>query len=139
DWGLTNPRDLDGNLLQGMGFEAAQYSDAIALAQVAEQVFGDGNVVVSGQSLGGGLAARPAKGTGASGVTCNACSLSDETLESLGSNPNAVRESAADSGQLRRYIVNGDPFNADEQDLPIIPIVNLSPPNAIAHELRIDP
>src|SRR3546814_12797552 len=88
-----------------MGFETGQYSDAIALAQRAEQVFGEGNVVVTGHSLGGGLASAAALATGASGVTFNAAGLSNETLESLGFNPNAVRDSVSDSGQLRRYIV----------------------------------
>lgn len=139
DWGLANPGDADDNALQGLGFETGQYSDAIALAQRAEQVFGDGNVVVTGHSLGGGLASAAALATGASGVTFNAAGLSNETLESLGFNPNAVRDSVADSGQLRRYIVNGDPLNAAQQDIPILPILGMSPPNALGHELRVDP
>jgi hypothetical protein len=139
DWGIANPGDADDNALQGLGFETGQYSDAIALAQRAEQVFGDGNVVVTGHSLGGGLASAAALATGASGVTFNAAGLSDQTLESLGFNPNAVRDSVADSGQLRRYIVNGDPLNAAQQDIPLIPILNVSPPNALGHELRVDP
>src|SRR3546814_2258293 len=122
-----------------MGFETGQYSDAIALAQRADQVFGEGNVVVTGHSLGGGLASAAALATGASGVTFNAAGLSNETLESLGFNPNAVRDSVSDSGQLRRYIVNGDPLNAAQQDIPILPILNMSPPNALGHELRVDP
>lgn len=139
DWGLANPGDADDNALQGLGFETGQYSDAIALAQRAEQVFGDGNVVVTGHSLGGGLASAAALATGASGVTFNAAGLSDQTLESLGFNPNAVRDSVADSGQLRRYIVNGDPLNGAQQDIPLIPVLNMSPPNALGHELRVDP
>src|SRR3546814_1384741 len=107
-----------------MGFETGQYSDAIALAQRAEQVFGEGNVVVTGHSLGGGLASAAALATGASGVTFNAAGLSNETLESLGFNPNAVRDSVSDSGQLRRYIVNGDPLNAAQQQIPILPILD---------------
>ncbi|MGN7727171.1 Mbeg1-like protein [Luteimonas sp. 22616] len=139
NWGLTNPGDADDNGLQGLGFETGQYSDAIALAQRAEQVFGDGNVVVTGHSLGGGLASAAALATGASGVTFNAAGLSNETLESLGFNPNAVRDSVADNGQLRRYIVNGDPLNGAQQDIPILPIIPVSPPNALGHELRVDP
>lgn len=139
NWGLTNPGDADDNGLQGLGFETGQYSDAIALAQRAEQVFGDGNVVVTGHSLGGGLASAAALATGASGVTFNAAGLSNQTLESLGFNPNAVRDSVADSGQLRRYIVNGDPLNGAQQDIPILPIIPVSPPNALGHELRVDP
>jgi hypothetical protein len=139
NWGLANPGDADDNGLQGLGFETGQYSDAIALAQRAEKVFEDGNVVVTGHSLGGGLASAAALATGASGVTFNAAGLSNETLESLGFNPNAVRDSVSDSGQLRRYIVNGDPLNGAQQDIPILPIIPVSPPNALGHELRVDP
>ena len=139
NWGVANPGDADDNALQGLGFETGQYSDAIALAQRAERVFGEGNVVVTGHSLGGGLASAAALATGASGVTFNASGLSNETLESLGFNPNAARDSVSDSGQLRRYIVNGDPLNAAQQDIPILPIIPISPPNALGHELRVDP
>src|SRR3546814_19765095 len=81
NWGVANPGDADDNALQGMGFETGQYSDAIALAQRAEQVFGEGNVVVTGHSLGGGLASAAALATGASGATFHAAGLSNETLE----------------------------------------------------------
>ncbi|MEN1961267.1 hypothetical protein WCE41_13220 [Luteimonas sp. MJ246] len=139
DWGLAPSGDADDNAQQGLGFESGQYKDAVALAEAANRVFGDGNVAFTGHSLGGGLASAASLATGVPGVTFNASGLSDQTLESLGFNPNAVREDAADSGQLRRYIVNGDPLNAAQQDLPIIPILGMSPPNAVGHELRIDP
>lgn len=139
DWAPGQGGDLDDNLGQGLGFESGQYQDAIALAKTAEQVFGDGNVVFTGHSLGGGLASAGALATDAPGVTFNAAGLSDQTLEALGFNPNAVRGQAADDGQVRRYIVNGDPLNGAQQDLPMIPLLNISPPNALGHELRIDP
>ncbi len=139
DWGLSPSGDADDNALQGLGFESGQYRDAVALAEAAQRAFGDGNVAFTGHSLGGGLASAASLATGVPGVTFNASGLSDQTLESLGFNPNAVRESAAESGQLRRYIVNGDPLNAAQQDVPIIPILGMSPPNAVGHELRIDP
>lgn len=139
DWGLARGGDADDNGLQGLGFETGQYRDAVILAETAQRVFGDGNVAFTGHSLGGGLASAASLATGVPGVTFNAAGLSDRTLESLGFNPNAVRESAADSGQLRRYIVNGDPLNAAQQDLPLLPVLGMSPPNAVGHELRIDP
>lgn len=134
NWVPGEASDLDDNLGQGLGFESGQYQDAIALGKVAEQVFGDGNVAFTGHSLGGGLASAAALATDASGVTFNASGLSDQTLESLGFNPNEVREQAADDGQLRRYVVNGDPLTFGQQNLPL-----LSPPNAVGHELRVDP
>lgn len=139
DWSPAPSGDADDNGLQGLGFETGQYRDAIALAEAAQRAFGEGNVAFTGHSLGGGLASAASLATGIPGVTFNASGLSDQTLESLGFNPNAVREHAADSGQLRRYIVNGDPLNGAQQDVPLLPILNMSPPNAVGHELRIDP
>ncbi|MBJ6979797.1 DUF2974 domain-containing protein [Luteimonas sp. MC1895] len=139
DWGLAPSGDADDNGLQGLGFETGQYRDAVALAEAAQRAFGEGNVAFTGHSLGGGLASAASLATGIPGVTFNAAGISDQTLESLGFNPNAVRDDAADSGQLRRYIVNGDPLNAAQQDVPLIPLLNMSPPNAVGHELRIDP
>ena len=139
DWGLAPSGDADDNGLQGLGFETGQYRDAVALGEAALRAFGEGNVAFTGHSLGGGLASAASLATGVPGVTFNAAGLSDQTLESLGFNPNAVREAAADSGQLRRYVVDGDPLSAAQQDVPLIPVLGMSPPDAVGHELRIDP
>ena len=138
-WSPGNGSDLDDNFGQGLGFETGQYKDAVALVEAAKNAFGDGNVVVTGHSLGGGLASAAALAADIPGVTFNAAGLSDQTLESLDFNPNAVRDAAADSGQLRRYVVDGDPLTAAQQDVPMSPVLNMSPPNAVGHELRIDP
>lgn len=130
--------DWVNNGQQGLGMDASQYSSAIELAKRAEHVLGDGNVALTGHSLGGGLASAASLATGASAVTFNSSGLSNNTLESLGFNPNAVRDSVAESGQVRRYAVNGDPLTAAQEDAPLLPIVG-SPPDAIGHALRIDP
>lgn len=126
--------DLRTDAAQAFGLDSAQYNQAVALAKKAEVAFGDGNVVVTGHSLGGGLASAAALATGATGVTFNAAGLSNETMRTLGLNPNAAREQAADSGQLRRYVVETDPLTTVQQTakLPI------SPPDAVGHELRVD-
>ncbi|MCE7032543.1 DUF2974 domain-containing protein [Lysobacter sp. GX 14042] len=139
NWVPGERSDLDDNLGQGLGFETGQYRDAVALGKLTERVFGEGNVVFTGHSLGGGLASAASLATDTTGVTFNAAGLSDQTLELLGFNPNEVRAQAADDGQIRRYIVNGDPLNGAQQDIPLIPLLNMSPPNAVGHELRIDP
>src|SRR3546814_5643307 len=104
------------------------------LFRSAEQVFGEGHVVVTGHSPGCGLASAAALATGASGVTFNAAGLSNETLESLGFNPHAVRDSVSASGQLRRYLGNGDPPNAAQQHIPILPTLTIAPLTARGHE-----
>lgn len=142
----TNPSeiaDISADATQAFGLDTKQYNQAISLAKKAEVAFGDGNVVFTGHSLGGGLASAAALSTGASAVTFNAAGLSNETLRGLGFNPNAAREQVADSGQVRRYTVNSDPLTMVQQDIPAIPVpvggipVPLSPPNAVGHELRI--
>ncbi len=139
----TNPKelgDLKADATQAFGMDTKQYNQAIALAKEAEVAFGDGNVVFTGHSLGGGLASAAALATDASAVTFNAAGLSNETLRDLGLNPNAARDQVADSGQVRRYVVDGDPLTLAQQDVPALPIPGLpplSPPNAVGHELRI--
>lgn len=133
--------DLKADASQAFGLGAKQYNQAISLAKKAEVAFGDGNVVFTGHSLGGGLASAAALATDASAVTFNSAGLSNETLRDLGFNPNAAREQVADSGQVRRYTVNSDPLTLAQQDVPAIPIpftpLTISPPNAVGHELRI--
>lgn len=133
--------DIGADATQAFGLETKQYNQAISLAKKAEVAFGDGNVVFTGHSLGGGLASAGALATDASAVTFNAAGLSNETLRGLGFNPNAVRDQVADSGQVRRYTVNSDPLTLAQQDIPAIPVpftpLTLSPPNAVGHELRI--
>ncbi len=139
----TNPKemgDLKADATQAFGMDTKQYNQAIALAKEAEIEFGNGNVVFTGHSLGGGLASAAALSVNASAVTFNAAGLSNETLRNLDLNPNAARSDLADSGQVRRYVVNGDPLTLAQQDVPSLPIPflpPLSPPDAVGHELRI--
>ncbi|MFL6586585.1 MAG: hypothetical protein ACJ8GV_06825 [Luteimonas sp.] len=134
----TQLMDWVNNGQQGVGLDSAQYSSAIELAKRAEHVFGDGNVALTGHSLGGGLASAASLATGAAAVTFNASGLSNETLESLGFNPNDIRDTVADSGQVRRYAVNGDQLTGAQEDVPLLPVIG-SPPDAVGHALRIDP
>ncbi|MEN5060767.1 Mbeg1-like protein [Luteimonas sp. TWI1416] len=137
NWGLGQGGDSRANGGQGLGMQTAQYSQAMELAQLAMDTFGDGNVAITGHSLGGGLASAAMLATDAPGVTFNASGLSNNTLASLGFNPNGARSDLADSGQIRRYVVDGDPLTLAQQDLP--GILGVSPPDAVGHELRIDP
>lgn len=135
----TNPSeaaDIGADAGQAFGLNTTQYNQAIALARKAQGTLGTGNVVFTGHSLGGGLASAAALATNASAVTFNAAGLSNQTLRDLGFNPNAVRDQVADSGQIRRYVVDGDPLTLAQQDLPIVPLIG-SLPNAVGHELRI--
>ena len=138
NWGLGAGGDSRANGGQGLGMETAQYSQAMELANIAVDTFGDGNVAITGHSLGGGLASAAMLATDVPGVTFNSSGLSNNTLAGLGFNPNAARGEIADSGQIRRYVVDGDPLTLAQQDLPIA-VLPISPPNAVGTELRVAP
>jgi hypothetical protein len=103
---MTSWQDWKNNLGQGLGWGAAQYTQAVALAQDAKLAFGD-NMVITGHSLGGGLAATAAIATNTTAVTFNAAGVHDDTIKSLGLDPKKVREQT-ENGQIRRYVVDGE-------------------------------
>ncbi|RRD57143.1 DUF2974 domain-containing protein [Comamonadaceae bacterium OH2545_COT-014] len=131
-WRLGPGGDATTNGGQAIGLATDQYQQATGLAMRALEVFGEGNVVITGHSLGGGLASAAMLATGTPGVTFNAAGLSDNTLRRLNlqSSPNAIREEAAASGQIRRYNVEGDLLTGIQQGA-------LFPPDAVGHELRV--
>jgi len=133
--------DIGADAAQAFGLETAQYNKAVDLAKKAEIAFGDGNVIFTGHSLGGGLASTAALSVGATAVTFNAAGPSNDTLRDLGFSPNETRNELEDSGQIRHYIVDGDPLNLAQSDIPALPLPlvgPLSPPDAVGHALRIE-
>lgn len=132
--------DIVSDAQQAFGLQDTQYNMAINLAKKAEVAFGEGNVVYTGHSLGGGLASTAALSVGATAVTFNSAGPSNDTLRDLGFSPNQIRSELENSGQVRHYIVDGDPLNLAQKDLPIIPlpgIGGISPPDPVGHPLRI--
>lgn len=118
----TDPASLQDWLAnggQGLGFETSQYSDAMALANEVATAW-PGQTVITGHSLGGGLASAAALATDSPAVTFNAAGLSDETLRSLGFTPNGAREYAAD-GLVRRYSVENDILTGAQSGVSPLP------------------
>lgn len=133
--------DIGADAAQAFGLETTQYNKAVDLAKKAEVAFGDGNVIFTGHSLGGGLASTAALSVDATAVTFNAAGPSNDTLRDLGFSPNETRAELEDSGQIRHYIVDGDPLNLAQSGIPALPIPvvgPLSPPDAVGHTLRIE-
>lgn len=106
------------NFGQGLGFETAQYSQAIRLAQACQQAFGD-NLVLSGQSLGGGLAASASMVTGVPAVTYNTAGVHRRTIERLGVDFAEARAIAAE-GNIRNYRVDGEFLTQLQEKTPIM-------------------
>ena len=120
------------NFEQGIGWQNEQYDQAVQLAQQADAAFGD-NLVITGHSLGGGLAATGALATGNAAVTFNASGVHDNTIERLGLDPATAKADAA-AGQIRRYNISGDPLTAAQEDTFGIRSIM---PDAPGHEINL--
>lgn len=107
DFGLDGESlgDWKNNAQQALGLGADQYRQAATLAREVKAAFGD-RMVVTGHSLGGGLASLAAVVTGSPGATFNAAALNDNTLRDAGLDPSVSRLDAASS--IRAYSVSGD-------------------------------
>lgn len=125
--------DIKANGGQALGMKTVQYEQARFLAHRAIAAFGEGNVIFTGHSLGGGLASAAMVATGAPGVTFNAAGLSDNTLRSLdpSKTPNALREELANNGQIRRYNIEGELLTGIQQGAMLAP-------DAVGHEWRLE-
>jgi hypothetical protein len=129
--GTDEGQDWRHNFGQGLGFEDAQYDQAIAVAREAKLAFGD-RLVLSGQSLGGGLAAAAAMVNEVPAVTFNAAGVHDNTVERYGLDADAVKLQA-DQGLVRHYVVENDILTHLQEDA--FPL-NLAMPDAPG--VRID-
>ena len=70
--GVTNGPDVHADFMQGLGFRTEQYDDAVKLAQRVRRTLGPNvRLVLTGHSLGGGLAAAAAYATGLDAILFN--------------------------------------------------------------------
>lgn len=95
------------DVYQSVGLSTKQYAQARNLSTTLHDAYG-GNLVLTGHSLGGGVASYGAVSTGATAVTFNAAGLSDANLESAGLDWQQGREHVARTGQVRAYHVDSD-------------------------------
>ncbi len=123
--GSDEGQDWKHNFGQGLGFRDAQYDQAIAVAREAKLAFGD-RLVLSGQSLGGGLAAAAAMVNEVPAVTFNAAGVHDNTIERYGLDADVVKRQA-DQGLVRHYVVENDILTYLQEDA--FPL-NLAMPDA---------
>ncbi|MEI2428911.1 phospholipase [Lysobacter yananisis] len=131
--GTDEGKDWLTNFRQGLGFEDAQYNQAMALAREAKVAFGD-EVVITGHSLGGGLAAAASITSGIPAVTFNASGVHDKTLERIGIDADAAKQEMADSGQIRRYAVKNEILtDLQEHSIPL----KWAMPDAVGHKIEL--
>lgn len=131
--GTDEAKDWLTNLGQGLGFKDAQYDQAIELAQLAKQAFGD-EVVITGHSLGGGLAGAASIVSNIPAVTFNASGVHDNTLERQGLDADAAKQYADESGLIRRYAVDNEILTTLQEDsIPLKWVM----PDAVGHKIEL--
>jgi hypothetical protein len=98
--GTEDWHDVQANAVQGLGFRTSQYEQAVALARRVQRALPDGaRLILTGHSLGGGLAVAAAHATGADAITFNAASV------------NARYQGLGRPGNVRSHVVFGDPLS----------------------------
>ena len=130
--GSDELKDWKHNLRQGLGLQDAQYDQAIALAQQAKQAFGN-EVVLTGQSLGGGLAAAASMISEVPAVTFNAAGVHDRTLERYGFDADVLKREA-EHGLIRTYHVKNELLTHLQEDS--IPL-KWAMPDAAGHKIEL--
>ncbi|WP_084004443.1 type VI secretion system tip protein TssI/VgrG [Terasakiispira papahanaumokuakeensis] len=105
---------MQANIPQAMGRESEQYQQALHLAEMAKQAYGD-HLVITGHSLGGGLASVASLATDTPAVTFNAAGIADGTLERLPLDPEVAAKKAS-GGLIRRYNVDGEILTWEQED-----------------------
>lgn len=131
--GTNEGRDWKHNVRQGLGLHDSQYEQAVELSRKAHRAFGD-NLVLTGHSLGGGLASAGAIATNSPAVVFNSAGLHDNTIEWLDFDPKAVRRELADNGQIRRYAVDGEILTSLQEERLLTRALL---PDAIGHKIEL--
>lgn len=115
--------DIIANLAQGAGYVGPQYDQAVAYATFIQAKYG--NVIVVGDSLGGGLASVAGTATGLPTYTFNASGIHPNTAIRYGLLPPLAN--------VQAYYVNGEILSS-LQDNPLLPL-----PDPIGRRTRLDP
>lgn len=86
---LFSPKDWRTNISQAFGMKTGQYELAVELAEAVDLAT-NSNVIITGHSLGGGLASAASHATGAQAVTFNSAGLSGRYATGNAANITAI-------------------------------------------------
>lgn len=134
--------DWGANAQQGVGALSSQHLKAIALAQHLASRVGSENMVLTGHSLGGGLASTASVATDVPAVTFNAAGVHPDTVAAafvLGGG-----HAALSTGQIRNYHVRGEILTTLQNPLGSFvdhapPIGDNALPNALGTQIALNP
>lgn len=118
--GTDSVSDALTDVYQGVGLSTHQYEHGRRLAGRLHDAYGD-DLVMTGHSLGGGVASYAALSTGNAAVTFNAAGLSDANMENVGLHWKNGRTEVARSGQIRAYHVDSDVLTNVQESADDIP------------------
>ncbi|MEP7044366.1 MAG: Mbeg1-like protein [Dokdonella sp.] len=132
--GTREGKDWYADGTQAVGLPTAQYSEAVAAATQAKAAFGD-SLVVTGHSLGGGLASIASVATDSAAVTFNAAGVNDATLRRLvpDADVSAIKTEASD-GLIRRYAVKGEVLTGEQES----GVARGFLPDALGHKIELN-
>jgi hypothetical protein len=132
--GTREGKDWFADGTQALGLPTAQYQQAVALATQAKAAFGD-SVVMTGHSLGGGLASIASVATDSASVTFNAAGVNANTIRQLvpEADVGAVKQQAAD-GLIRRYAVDGEVLTGEQESGAARGFL----PDALGHKISLN-
>lgn len=130
--GTDEGQDWKHNLRQGLGLRDAQYDQAIDLAGQARRAYGD-DLVVTGHSLGGGLAAAASMVHEVPAVTFNAAGVNARTVERYGFDADVLFREAGE-GLVRSYAVKSELLtHLQEDSFPLRYVM----PDAPGHRIEL--
>lgn len=117
DGGAMDKTDWKNGNSQAFNPHARQYAQAIDLAQTLQRTLGAKFTDITGQSLGGGLAAAASTMTGVRATTFNAAGLNPDTIRVHGGSTDPERMRAL----ITNYRVEGDPLTEAQEGSNIDP------------------